>query len=446
MSGLFVAERLGRFISETGWAAIPAAVRREAPRALLNHVGCALGVAHDPAVTSALAVMRSLSGPPVATVFGHAVRLDPLSAAFVNCIAGNLLDYDDTHLATVVHPAAPVAPVALALGEARSLSGEAVLHALLLGMEVECRIGLGVSPGHYDRGWHITSTCGVFGAAAAAAKLLGLDAERCGHALGLAASQSAGIVENLPSAGKNASMGNAARNGLLAALLAEAGWQAAPAAIEGKLGWARAMGDTPDCESMAGALGERWEVARITYKPYAAGIVFHAVIEAALALDLAPDDVTELLVEGDALLLARGDREVRNERDARVSIHHAAALGIVRRRAGVADFEMPAVEDPALGAFRSRVRARCDPGLPRGAARLTATLRDGTSHSRLVIHPSGSEANPMSDAALNDKFRDNLRIAGIPERADTMIAALRGLEAAPNLEAAASLLIQGAAA
>lgn len=438
-----MAERLGRFIQETGWDEIPPEIRREAPRALLNHVGCALGVARDPAVTSALAVMRSLSGPPGATVFGQGARLDPLSAAFVNCIAANLLDYDDTHLATVVHPAAPVAPVALALGEARGLGGRSVLHALLLGMEVECRIGLGVSPGHYDRGWHITSTCGVFGAAAAAAKLLGLDAERCGHALGLAASQSAGIVENLPSAGKNASMGNAARNGLLAALLAEAGWQAAPAAIEGSLGWARAMGDAPDVEAMAGALGERWEVARITYKPYAAGIVFHAVIEAALALDLVPDDVVELLVEGDALLLARGDRVLRNERDARVSIHHAAALGVVRRSAGVADFEMPAVDDAGLNAFRARVRARCDPALPRGAARLTATLRDGTRRNQLVTTPSGSEANPMSDAALDDKFRDNLRIADMPGRAEALIAALRGLEAAPDLDALAALLIEG---
>jgi 2-methylcitrate dehydratase PrpD len=133
-----------------------------------------------------------------------------------------------------------VTPVALALAEQRGLSGRAVLEALLLGMEVECRIGLGVAPGHYDRGWHITSTTGVFGAAAAAAKLIGLDAARTAHALGLAASQSSGIIENLPNAGKNASMGNAARNGLLAALLAEAGWEAAPTAIEGRNGWARA--------------------------------------------------------------------------------------------------------------------------------------------------------------------------------------------------------------
>ncbi len=427
-----VAVALGRFVAETGWARIPAEIRREGPRALLNHIGCALGVAHSPVVQGAIAALRPFSGPAIATVFGQGVKLDPMSAGFVNCIAGNLLDYDDTHLATVIHPAAPVAPVALALAEQRGLSGQAVLEALLLGMEVECRIGLGVAPGHYDRGWHITSTCGVFGAAAAAARLIGLDAARTTHALGLAASQSAGIIENLPNAGKNASMGNAARNGLLAALLAEAGWEAAPTAIEGRNGWAQAMGDAPDLAAMAGDLGVRWEVSRITYKPYPAGIVFHAVIEAAMQLDGPAEDVAHVLVEGDALLLARGDRVVRTGGDSRVSIHHSVALGLVRQRAGVAEFEQDAVDDPALAAMRARVEARLDAGLPRGAARLTATRRDGSRQVVLVEHPTGSGANPMSDAALEAKLRDNLALGGFAPRADALVAALRGLEASAN--------------
>ncbi|WP_207537812.1 MmgE/PrpD family protein [Sabulicella rubraurantiaca] len=436
-----VAGTLGRFVAETTWDAIPEAVRREAPRALLNHLGCALGVARDKAVLSALAVLRPWSGPAVATVYGQGTQLDPMAASFVNCVAGNLLDFDDTHLATVIHPAAPVAPVALALAEARGLSGREVLHALLLGMEVECRIGLGVSPGHYDRGWHITSTCGAFGAAAAASRLLGLDAVRTSHALGLAASQSAGIVENLPNSGKNASMGNAARNGLLAALLAEAGWDAAPGAVEGRLGWARATGDAPDVAAMAGDLGTRWEVSRITYKPYPAGIVFHAVIEAALQLGVAPEEVTEVVAEGDALLLARGDRPVHSRGDARVSIHHSVALGLVRRRAGVAEFEQGAVDDPALEAMRARVRARLDASLPRGAARLTATLRDGSQRVALVEHPTGSEARPMSDAALEAKFRDNLQLGGFETRADALLHTVRGLERASGVGELAALLV-----
>jgi 2-methylcitrate dehydratase PrpD len=146
----------------------------------------------------------------------------------------------------------------------------------------------------------------VFGAAAASAKLLGLDAERTAHALGIAASQSAGIVENLPSAAKNVSVGNAARNGLFSALLAEAGYTAAPAAIEGALGWGRAMGDEPDVAAAMSGLGEQWELGLNTYKPYPAGIVMHAVVDACLALrrehGLTVGQIAEVTVSGDQLL------------------------------------------------------------------------------------------------------------------------------------------------
>ena len=337
-----------------------------------------------------------------------------MTAAFVNGIAANLLDYDDTHLATVIHPAAPIFPPLLALAEQRGLAGAAVLHAFLLGGEVACRIGLGVSPGHYDRGWHITATAGVLGAAAGCARLLGLDAARTAHAIGLAASLSGSIVENLPTAGKNLGVGNAARHGLQAALFAEAGWQAAPRAIEGGTGWARAMGDEPDLAAMLDGLGERWEIARNTFKPYPAGIVFHAVIDAAIGMrDLVPlDMIAAISVVGDALLMARGDRAVGNARDARVSIHHCVALGLVRGTAGVADFEEPAVTDPALAAMRGRVRAVLDPSLPRGAARVTLSLADGRIFTRTVETPLGSEANPLSDAEIEAKFLANAPDAG----------------------------------
>jgi len=415
-----VTQTLGAFTAHHD--APSAALLHAARRALLNHLGCAMGVAQDTTVRAALSVMLPSAGAPAATVIGQATRTDPMTAAFVNAIAANLLDYDDTHLATVIHPAAPIFPPLLALAEQRGLSGTAVLHAFLLGGEVACRIGLGVSPGHYDRGWHITATTGVLGAAAGCARLLGLDAVRSTHAIGLAASLAGSIVENLPTAGKNLGVGNAARHGLQAALFAEAGWQAAPTAIEGSLGWARAMGDAPDLAAMLEGLGDRWEIARNTFKPYPAGIVFHAVIDAAIALREAAslDAITAISVAGDALLLTRGDRVVSNARDARVSIHHCVALGLVRGTAGVADFEEPAVADPALAAMRARVRAELDPTLPRGAARVTLTLADGRSLTHTVETPLGSEAKPLSDGQLEAKF-----LANAP-RARAAIAAIWG--------------------
>ena len=430
-------EALGRFVAASDWAGISPALRHEAKRSVLNHLGCALGVARDPAVKAALRVMRPFSGAAVATVVGQDERLDPMGAAFVNAIASNLLDYDDTHLDTVIHPAAPVAPALFALAEQRGLSGAAVLHAFLLGGEVECRIGNAVSPGHYARGWHITATCGVFGAAAGCAKLLGMSAERTWHALGIAASQSAGLVENLPTAAKTVGVGNAARNGMLAALLAAEGYEAAPAAIEGPLGWARAMGDAPDIAAITSALGARWEIARNTYKPYPAGIVFHAVIDACLRLreELAapPEAIAGVVVAGDALLLARGDRAVRNGRDARVSIHHCAALALVRGHAGVADFEAPAVADPALAAFRAKVSAALDESLPRGAAAVTVRLADGREAHAAVTAPRGSSGDPPSDEELEAKFRDNAAAGGFAGRCDTQIAAVWALEEARDV-------------
>lgn len=437
------AETLGAFVAGSQWSDMPEALRHEGRRSILNHVGCAIGVARDPAVITALDVMRAVSASPVATVFAQGIQLDAMGAAFVNAVASNLLDYDDTHLNTVIHPAAPVAPALFALAEQHGCTGAQLLHAFILGVEVECRIGSAVSPGHYDRGWHITSTCGTFGAAAGAAKLLGLDAAQTAHAIGIASSQAAGTVENLPAAAKNVSVGSAARNGILAALFAKHGYRAAPSSLEGPLGWARACGDVADVAAIIDGLGARWEAGRNTYKPYPAGIVFHAVIDACLdlraQLAVAPDAIEQVTVAGDGLLLARGDRVVRNGRDARVSIHHSAALGFVRGRAGVVDFEQSAVDDAALAAFRTKVRAERDASLPRGAARVTVRLADGRSVTHTVLAARGSEEKPLTDAELEAKYRDSAALGGVVH-ADAQIAALWALDAAPDVTALTRLL------
>src|ERR1700712_4035556 len=428
-----VATRLGKFIAASSWDAVPEAVRQEGKRSLLNFIGCALGVAHSPPIEMALRVLLPLSGPERVTLIGRRERLDPLSAAFLNAIGGNLLDYDDTHLRTVIHPTAPVAPVAFALGEQRMLPGQAILHAFILGAEVECRIGNAVSSGHYARGWHITSTCGVFGAAAAAARLVGLTAWQGGHALGTAASQSAGIVENLPNAAKNVSVGNAARNGLFAALLAEQGYDASARAIEGPLGWARAMGDEPDLGRLVAGLGASWEIAKNTYKPYPAGIVFHAVIDAGFKLRTKLggriDDITSITVRGSALLLARGDRVVHNERDARVSIHHCVACALLLNAAGVTEFSEATVFRPDITALRPKVRAVLDASLPDGAARVTIHLASGETLDEIVMEARGSLADPLTDRDIEGKLRDGARLGGTNWDVDRVIAAVWNLDA-----------------
>lgn len=442
-----LAARLGHFVAGTRLTDIPAAVRHEGKRSLLNFVGTALGSARDGAVETAIEVLAPYSGVPQATILGRDERLDAPSAAFVNAIAGNLLDFDDTHPETVIHPTAPVAPVALAMGEELGRSGHTVLEAFVLGAEVECRLGLGVSPGHYARGWHITATAGVFGAAAAAAKLLELNAVQCGHALGIAASQSAGVVENLASSAKNVGVGAAARNGLLAARFAAGGYEAAPAAIEGPLGWAAAAGDEPNQDAIAGALGQRWEFGRNTYKPYPCGIVLHSVIDACLELadrhELDAEHIDSICVHGDALLLARGDRRVENERDARVSIHHAAAVAFLEHRAGVEEFSSAQVADPGTAALRARVRTVLDSGLPQGAAHVVVSTTAGRTYATTVMEARGGSQNPLTDLAIEDKVRRLTRADSGSDSINKVIAAIWEIDTAAPLAELMNCLTAG---
>ncbi len=415
---------LAHFVAATSWTDV-AAQSHEAKRSILNFFATALGSAYDPAVTAALRALSPFSGAPTSTIIGRLEQLDALGAAFINAISANLLDFDDTHQDTIIHPAAPVAAPVLALAQVRGVSGRDAITAFVLGVEVECRIGNAVSPGHYARGWHITSTCGVFGAAAACAKLLGLTADGITNAIGIAASQSAGIVENLPTAAKNVSVGGAARNGLFAALLAAEGYSASPHAIEGPLGWARAMGDEPDLGRLVEGLGGSWEIAKNTYKPYPAGIVFHAVIDACFdlrtRLNQSIDDIVSITVQGSALLLARGDRQVRNERDARVSLHHCAACALLLGVAGVSEFAEAAVFRPDIVSLRQKVKAELDTSLPDGAARVNIRLTSGEIISAAVMAARGSLTKPLSDGDIEAKLRDCSGRGGTAWNATTLI-------------------------
>ncbi len=177
-------EELADFVVESRWEDIPAGVRHETKRSLLNFFGTALGGCRDEAIEIARAVLPALSDSRQATIIGYHEQTDILNAAFLNAASANVFDFDDTHLPTIMHPTAPVAPALFALAERRRMSGTELLHAFVLGVEVECQIGNSISPGHYNKGWHIMATCGVFGAAAAAGKQLGLDAQQIVYAFG----------------------------------------------------------------------------------------------------------------------------------------------------------------------------------------------------------------------------------------------------------------------
>ncbi len=405
-----VTEPLARFLVAHRPEDVPEQVRHEAKRSLVNYFATALGGCRNEAVEILIAALADSFGPPHATVIGRKERTDALTATFLNAVSSNVLDFDDTHLRTVIHPTAPVAPGLFALSERRPIAGTALLHTFVLGAEVECRLGNALSPGHYRRGWHITATCGVLGAAAAAGKLLGLDAQRMGWALGTAATQSSGLIENLGTMSKSVGVGNAARNGLAAALYAARGMSGPERPLEGPRGLAAVMGEGADLASVAEGLGESWELMQNAYKPYPCGVVLHPVIDA--CLELRPkvgdvDRIERILVRGHPLLRERADRPaVTTGREAAVSLQHSVAVAFLYGAAGVKEYSDACVNDPAVLALRSKVFAEDDASIPADAAVVSLRTTAGEMLSAHIAHARGSLARPLSDRELEEKFRD----------------------------------------
>jgi 2-methylcitrate dehydratase PrpD len=400
---------------------------------LLNFVGCALGGAPDEAMNIDVKVLTPFFGPPQAIVIGRGERPDALNAAFLNAVSANVLEYDDTHLGTVMHPGAPVASGLFALAELRPVSGRELLHAFIVGVETSCRVGLAVMPTHYRRGWHITATCGIFGAAAACARLIGLDAARTAWALGHAATQSASLVESLGSMSKSLGVGNAAKNGLAAALLAEGGFSGPEKPIEGRYGFAAVTSDSADLGEITGEIGERWEVLNNAYKPYPCGVVLFPVIDACLELRTSygpvPDAINRVVVRGHPLMRERTDRpNIENGRDAKVSLQHSVAAAFLFGAAGLAQYEDDCIADARVRALRTRVVFEEDPTAPVESATVTVHLADGTAHSRHIRHGRGTPGRPMSEAELDAKVRE-LAAYGAPfVDVGSLIAAMRGIQ------------------
>jgi len=401
---------LADYVVGSHYAQHPEAVRKEARRTLLNWIGCAIGGSRQETVDIAVTALAPFSGPAQASLLGRRERLDILHATLINGISSHVLDFDDTHLKTVIHPAGPVASAILALAEYRQppVSGQAFIDALIVGVEVECRIGNAVYPAHYDRGWHITGTAGVFGAAAACGKLLGLSAPQMVWALGLAATQPVGLREMFGSMTKSFHPGRAAQNGLTAALLAARNFTSADTGIEGKSGWANVLSTTRDYGQITDQLGARYELSLNTYKPFACGIVMHPTIDACLQLRqahaLQADQIERIDLRVHPLVLElTGKKTPQTGLEAKFSIYFAAAIAIIAGAAGVHEFSDANARNPALVALRDRVQATVDPAIKEDQVRVAMTLKDGRRLETFVEHAVGSLERPMSDADLEAK-------------------------------------------
>lgn len=420
--------------------ALPAEVRAAGRRALLNMVGCAIGGSGEGAIDRLAGLLPDFGGPPKATLIGRPERADALSAASINAAAANVFDYDDTHIPTVIHPAAPVAAAVLALAEhdaaaGRKVPGAALMEAFVLGMEITCRLGLALHPGHYARGWHITSTCGAFGAALACGRLLRLPQAALVDALGHALALNGGSVETLGTMSKSLSVGAAARTGVMAALLASRGFTGPTAPLEGARGFLALHADRPDFAALCDGLGTRWETLAVAFKPYPCGVVLNPVIEACLALhrDGIPGEIAAIELIGNPLLRQRTDRPgVTSGRQSQVSAQHAVAVALLKGRADLEAFSDAAVADPALRALGARLRFVEDAAFSLEAAEVRVVLAGGRTLVRRVEAARGGLVHPLSDADLAEKLRGQIAHRAWPIDADRLIRAIETLEEAED--------------
>ena len=419
---------LSEFAASMPLSDISADVQHEAKRSILNIIGTAFSGCCEIAVEKALGVMGPYSGAATSSIIGRTERCDPPLAAFVNAMSANIFDYDDNHPATIIHPSAPLLPALLAHAEAHGVSGQSLLRAFIIGGEVECRIGNAMSPYHYARGWHITSTCGIFGAAFGVGSLLKLKPEQFIFAAGNAAVQSSGLVEALGSMAKSVSVGNAARLGMMSALLAKADFDGPLEPLTGKHGFLRVYSDEPKLGELTENLGEVWEIGKNTYKPYPVGVVLNPVIDASLEIASRPEfnakAVKSITLKGHSLLRQRTDRsDVATGRESQVSAQHAIAIAFQRQKAGLDEFSDAAVAE-TLAMGRPQINFVDDDSYHIEAVDMTVEfLNDATIHAR-VDAARGGASNPLTDADIEVKVKTLAERAGFTKDIDRLIEAV----------------------
>ena len=449
------AVRLGTFAAT---ADVPAAARAAARGAVQDTIGVALAGAGEPAARIVQRVLAADGGPGPSTVLG-AGPAGPSAAALANGTAAHALDFDDMCWVTLAHPSAPLVAAGLAVGEAVDASGRALLDAYVVGFEVEAALGTVMNPTHYERGWHGTAPIGTIGAAAAAARVLGLDAETAARALAIAASEASGLKENFGTMVKPLQGGLAARNGVLAALLARDAFTASPRAIDGPQGFLVAMQSAGrDLSAAIDRLGRRWEIVEggITVKLYPSCAATHPTIDTLRDLrreaGIEPSGVEAVEIDVDPVVptVLIHDRPTTGL-EGKFSLHYCAAAALAFGRVGIDTFEPDAMRDPAVERLVPRVTMRADDRLgrdhpPLTEARVTVRLTDGRTLERSVRGARGYPEHAASPAELDEKFLGCARRMVPAGAAAAALDFLRTLEAAPSVRGLAPRLALGAAA
>jgi 2-methylcitrate dehydratase PrpD len=449
-----IASRLANWAIGLSLSDVPADARRAACRHLLDGLGTALGALATGDAAPAVAVARGLGGPPEATLLGTRERLGAPAAALAAGTLVHALDFDDTHAEGLVHATAATLPAALAVGEQVGATGAQVLAAALVGYEVTCRVASATPHGFHERGIHATHAAGVIGAATVAARLIGLDAGATVQAMGIAGSSAGGLLEFLHTGAstKRLHPGLAGHAGIVAARLAAAGGTGPPSVLEGPAGlWAALSARPADPDRVLRGLGERWEVTRITIKPYPACQLSHATLDATAGLADevraagGPAAVAEVIAEvhpDSAPIVCRpgGDGRPRTPYDAKFSLPWSVAALLVDGAVSVATYAPESVRRLEIAELAARVRtvpAPSDRVAAEARGRVVVRLRDGRELTGAVDRSRGGPDAPLSDDAVLAKVSG---LAGESPAARRLAATTMDLADQPDLSGLVELV------
>jgi 2-methylcitrate dehydratase PrpD len=426
---------LARFVAEHDREQIPEPVLHAARRALVDHIGVTVSGSADDATRRAREAVAASESGGSATVVGASMRVSPPFAAFLNAFASHVLDLDDVYNppGTTVHGSCSVWPAILAVADTRTVTGRDALASFALGFEVETRVAHAAGQTHYDVGWHVTGTSGHVGAAAAAARTMGLGHKEVEHAIAAGATQAAGLRIMAGSDLKSMHPGKAAMDGVLAATLAAHQLTAGAKALEGDYGFLAVMSDQPAPEKISVGLGQTWNLANNGHKLYPSGSLTHPMIDGVIALiaenDVAPSDVTliNVRVSGPAARFTDLPKPT-TPMQAKFSLRHCAAAAAVFRRLGPEELAKRILSRPDIVDLRDRVKVVSDPALGKQDADVEITLASGRSLATQVRGNRGTPSAPLNDDELDAKFRELVGPVLGPERTERLLATCWGLD------------------
>lgn len=417
-----LAEIVADFVTSQKYEDLPAGITEHVKHYIIDLVGCTVGASREHQAQALLSFITSEGGNPNSSVFAHGIKTSCMNAALANGTMGHSFDFDDDHREGTMHPTVAVMPGVFALGEKVGVNGKDFLRALILGLEVMIRVGESFLGKTYYQGFHPTGTCGVFGAAAGCALILGLDPKQTTYALGLAGSFAAGLLEwrTEGSWQKPLQAGHPAMCGVLAAELAQKNFIGARTIFDGPDGFIRAYSyqDIYDYSRITETLGRKWEMDDTSIKVHACCRFGAPVADCALDLyrqGVRAKDVDKILAKvGDftvRVLCTPREPKVRpvTHVDAKFSLPYTIAVALVKNRTGVEEFREEVLGDPEVLALIDKISWELDPEAekfyPKAyPATVIATLKDGRTFQAHVDFPKGDPENPATLEEIVDKF------------------------------------------